>query len=165
MIAFNKQKKNDILTESIVGPTWEVRSCLIGPPVLNSLLGVIIQNPIESLLTHPWTPLSLLSHEYKYLSSTYAHVYMSTCTKITINSFIYIYMFVKNWIARLFDFNLSFEFGISGIFQENGFLVSKRFARFTILGHRHESLSFIRHGHVVKSNRINKNVIYDTKCM
>ena len=33
------------LTERAVGPTWEVSSCFMGPPVRNSWLGVITQNP------------------------------------------------------------------------------------------------------------------------
>lgn len=64
-------------TERVMGPTWEVRSCLMGPALRNSLLGVIIQKPTdgaleESTLIHPWTLLSLFSHEYWYLSSTWA---------------------------------------------------------------------------------------------
>ena len=62
------------LTERVMGPAWEVRSCLWGPAVRNSSLGVIIQNPTDgSLLIHPWTLLSLSSREYWYLSSTCAH--------------------------------------------------------------------------------------------
>lgn len=62
-----------LLTARVVGLTWEVRSCLIGPPVLNSLLGVICQNPTGgSKQMKPWTLLSLFSHEYWYLSSTYS---------------------------------------------------------------------------------------------
>lgn len=60
-----------LLTLRTTGPTWEVRSCLLGPPTRNSLLGVIIQNPTGgSSAIHPCTLLSLSSHEYWYLSST-----------------------------------------------------------------------------------------------
>lgn len=34
------------LTVRDVGPTWEVSSRLRGPPLLNSLLGVMTQKPI-----------------------------------------------------------------------------------------------------------------------
>ena len=54
-----------VLTARVVGPTCEVRFCLTGPPVRNSSLGVICQNPTGgSRLNHPWTRLSLLSQEY-----------------------------------------------------------------------------------------------------
>lgn len=64
-------------TERVMGPTWEVRSCLMGPALRNSLLGVIIQKPTggasaASTLIHPWTVLTLFSQEYWYLSSTWA---------------------------------------------------------------------------------------------
>jgi hypothetical protein len=60
-----------------VGPTWDVSSRFMGPPLLNSLLGVMTQKPTAGLvvpvrppLIQPWTALSLLSSEYWYLSST-----------------------------------------------------------------------------------------------
>lgn len=63
-----------ILTARLVGPTWEVRHCLRGPPDRNSSPGVICQNPTGgSLDTHPWTRLSLFSIAYWYLSSTYTY--------------------------------------------------------------------------------------------
>lgn len=62
------------LTERVMGPAWEVRSCLTGPATRNSSLGVIIQNPTGgSLQIQPWTWLSLSSIEYWYLSSTCTH--------------------------------------------------------------------------------------------
>ena len=69
--SWTKWRKIWTLTPRLVGPTWEVRNCLRGPPVLNSLLGVICQKPTSgSTEIHPWTPMSLLSQEYSYLSST-----------------------------------------------------------------------------------------------
>ena len=65
--------EENFLTVREVGPTWEVSSRFMGLPLLNSLLGVMIQNPMGLgclLLIHPWTTLSLLSNEYSYLSST-----------------------------------------------------------------------------------------------
>lgn len=67
------------LTASIVGPTWEVKFCLTGPPVRNSSLGVICQKPIGgSNDIHPWTLLYWFSHEYWYLSSTLT-IYQLQC--------------------------------------------------------------------------------------
>ena len=40
-----QKKEEGYLTARQVGPTWEVRFCLRGPPDRNSLLGVICQNP------------------------------------------------------------------------------------------------------------------------
>lgn len=63
------------LTASIVGPTWEVKFCFRGPPVLNSSLGVICQKPIGgSNDIHPWTLLYWSSQEYWYLSSTLTNI-------------------------------------------------------------------------------------------
>jgi hypothetical protein len=64
---------DDDLTVSEVGPTWEVSSRFMGPPLLNSLLGVMTQKPTMGPpppVIQPWTALSLLSMEYSYLSST-----------------------------------------------------------------------------------------------
>jgi len=64
--------RNRKLTERTVGPTWDVRSCFRGPPARNSSLGVIIQNPTGGFSDiQPCTLLSLFSHEYWYLSSTF----------------------------------------------------------------------------------------------
>jgi hypothetical protein len=64
-----------ILTERLMGPTWEVRFCLTRPPDRNSLLGMITQNPVavfvsDFVLIHPWTLRFMFSLEYWYLSST-----------------------------------------------------------------------------------------------
>lgn len=42
-----KEKLMKKLTDSEVGPAWEARYCFKGPADLNSLLGVIIQNPVD----------------------------------------------------------------------------------------------------------------------
>lgn len=46
----------DQLTERDVGPTCDVRYCLVGPADRNSLLGMICQSPVGgSLHIHPCT--------------------------------------------------------------------------------------------------------------
>lgn len=80
-----RQNGHEKLTARVVGFTWEVKSCLKGPPVRNSLLGVICQNPTGgSKLIHPWTRLSLSSQEYWYLSSTCTSGNNSTSKSICI---------------------------------------------------------------------------------
>lgn len=62
---------NASLTDRHVGPTWDVKFCFRGPPLRNSSLAVMTQNPTMGLeLIQPCTRLSRLSVAYSYLSST-----------------------------------------------------------------------------------------------
>lgn len=113
------------LTAKQVGPVWTVRFCFVGPPFRNSWLGKMIQNPImgpEPI--HPWSPPSLLSIEYWYLSSTCIQsgkrwsISLLICFSISSNFRCFVNLTNKILKILCSFTNLAFEIRIYGIYKQ-----------------------------------------------